>query len=100
MKLPFLKNKTQDQVKLAQFQGMLTFSEYHKVLEEITTDFKHMTENCCEEELRKFYKMGYKQELGWCLDVINSLKRLSQSFDKETKQIENILKNAKNKYRL
>jgi hypothetical protein len=84
-------------IKLVQDLSYKAFSDVIKLLEEVNREYKKMSNNFKEQEdgLKQVYEMGYQKEVGWYLELFDSLRQINQFTESEIKQMKQTLKKAK-----
>lgn len=93
--LDFKENKTPAEITAMQTECFELYSEFQNSVDELEHGFKLILQNCQEDEIRMYFSQGYQKELGWILEIIQSYKRLHQTFETEKKIMMKILKTAR-----
>lgn len=89
------KTETPPDIKTVQTLSYGAFKDVIQFLEGVDTHYKRFLNNSQAEEFRRIYEMGYQKEFGWCVELIESLKRVHQCTETEINEMKQILKKAR-----
>jgi predicted house-cleaning noncanonical NTP pyrophosphatase (MazG superfamily) len=92
------KVKTPPDIKNIQSLSYGAFKGVVQILEDVDKQYKILLNSSEEEELKRICEIGYQEEFGWCVELIDSLKRVHQSTENEMKQMKQTLKKAKKQW--
>jgi predicted house-cleaning noncanonical NTP pyrophosphatase (MazG superfamily) len=92
------KSETPPHIKNIQSLTYGAFKGVIQILEDVDKEYKKLLNSSEEKEFKRIYELGYQKEFGWCVELIDSLKRVHQSTETEIKEMKQTLKKAKKQW--